>query len=829
MHKIDRNDPNSYYHFNDEKREISILRYDTPMPWMNYFSNGTFHTLLSQAGGGVAFHRSPQIWRLNRYRFFHLPTDRSGFYYYLRDRATGKYWCPTAEPAFTKPQKWKAFHGLGYTRFEAEHEGLHAELCYFVGPDENALIWDLNLTNNSSQTKEIDVFAYVEFGMLEFMRELSWFCYNKHQIKVDFDEKLQTIIYHYAVEMQPKPSETPLVYLATDIPLSGFDCDRDEFIGNYRSESNPLAIEDGKCTNSTLNGGDPCGALEMSVTLAPGESRRLKTILGTTPDLRKLKASLGRCRESGFIKESLAKLSQNWEEHLSRFVCQIPDVQAQRQINIWNPYQAQRNLLFSRNISFYATGTFRGTGFRDSAQDVLAMTSLNNREAQSKLRELLAQQYKDGHVNHYYFPHEGWVPVNRIHSDNHIWPIFGIWSSVVEDGHYDFLSESIPYYDGGQATVYEHLRQSVQFTLSNIGANGFPLMLHSDWNDMLYKVGRNGKGESIWMSMMLGFALPKLAELARLLGRESDAREYEVFWRQQKVLVNTKAWDGKWFRRAILDNGEYLGTHKVTEAQIWLNAQTWSVISGMADDDKALLAMDSTKDILDTDLGLKKLHPPIVDFPTPDDPLSHYNPGCGENGSIFCHANTWAIIAECILGRGDIAWKYYRQLIPSIAMNKSGAWRYKAEPYVYSSNLFGPDSDKFGLANVSWLTGTASWMYVAATQYILGIRASWKGLIIDPCIPSVWNEFRVTRQFRGCRVEIEIRNPTSVCKGVSKLTVEGYSISLADGPLIPTGLLAGKAEVKVVVEMGREQAKHKSSSRKPLMAAGNLQANRSGE
>ena len=796
MNSFDRNDPKEYYYFDDNAKEVIIKRHDTPSPWMNYLSNGIFHTMMSHAGGAVAFYKSPQIWRINRYRFHHLPTDRSGLYYYIKDAKTGEYWCPTAEPAFTKPEKWQSAHGMGYTRFNAEHNGVKAELLFFVGEFENCITWNLKLTNTSNEVKELDLFSFVEFGMMEYMREQSWLCYNKHQLKVTFDEKTKAVIYDYAVEMQPKPNETPLVYLASNKELVGYDCDRDDFIGTYRSESNPYAIENGGCTNSNLLGGDPCGALQMKVTLQPGQTETINTYLGTGMTEGDINNSLINCRKADFVDKSLAALSKEWDGYLDHFQCELPDKDAEREINVWNPYQAQRNFLFSRNISYYATGTFRGVGFRDTSQDVLSQTPIDNEGSKAKTIELLGNQYQDGHTNHYYFKTEGWDPLNRLHSDNHIWPILGVWNIIMEDGKLDFLDVKVPFYDGGEATVYEHLCRSIQFSQANIGANGFPLMLTSDWNDMLYKVCKEGKGESIWMSMFLGFALPKLAEIATLAGKTEDAAGFMKMWEEQKVLVNTKAWDGKWFRRATMDNGQYLGTAEMDEAKIFINSQSWSVMSGMVDDDKKNIAMDSVKELLDTDLGIKKLWPSIVNFPTPEDPLSHYNKGTGENGSIFCHANTWAIIAECMLGNGDRAWKYYHQLIPKIAQATAGAWRYKAEPYVYASNFFGPESDKFGLANVSWLTGTASWMYVAATQYILGIRPVWEGLLIDPCLPSDWEKIAVTRVFRGCTCHVSITKSKGVCKGVKQIAVDGKTI---EGNVITN--LQGKKSVKIVVEM----------------------------
>ncbi len=776
----DRDDMSSYFEFNDEKQEITVKRHDTPVPWMNYLSNGRFHTMMSQAGGALAFYRSPQIWRINRYRFFHLPTDRSGMYLYIHDKATGAYWCPTAEPAMTKPGKWKAFHGMGYTGFEAQHDFLAASLHYIIGPEENNLVWHLELENKGKDKKNLQLFAFVEFGMMEFLREISWVCYMKHQMSAWYEEDISSVIFRYGVETQPKPDETPLVYLASDYPVKGYDCDRDEFIGNYRSETNPYAIEQGGCTNSTLFGGDPCGALQLEVELMPGEKKQLNIFLGTGMDIESIKASLKNARSGDFFTRARKNVTNYWDTLFQAFQCKVPDKESQRMINTWNPYQVERNIQFSRNISYYATGTFRGVGFRDTAQDAIAMASLDVEKAKSITRLLLSQQYQDGHVNHYFFPTEGWEPLNRLHSDNHLWPVLSVWQIIMEEGRVDFLDETIPYFDGGEDTVYSHLKKSIEFTTKHLGSRGLPLMLHSDWNDQLFKVCREGKGESVWTSMQLGTALLKLIDLALLANNEQDVDGFNKLYRQQKDIVNKIAWDGEWYRRAIMDSGQFLGSKDNEEAKIWLNAQSWSIISGFADKSRAEHAMNIVKEQLDTPLGIKILHPPITTFPSPEDPLTHYNKGTGENAAIFCHANTWAIIAECMLGRGDQAWKYYRQLIPAVAMQKAGPWRYKSEPYVYCSNLFGPDSDKFGLANVSWLTGTAAWMYVAATRYILGVQPTWKGLKISPCLPSHWKEVEIERFFRGARYHIHIHQTTG--QEGTRITVDGEPVS---GDIVP--------------------------------------------
>ena len=730
------------YQFHDQNHQIVINSHRTPTPWMNYLSNGTFHTMISQAGGGVAFYKSPQIWRINHYRFFHLPTDRSGFYTYIKDKDT--IFCPTNAPVAQEPDKWSCTHGMGYTQFHSVKNGLTADARYFVGPFENCLIWELTLKSNTDRS--IQVFPYVELGMMEFMRELQWQCYNKHQLTVyNLDDIL---VYKYGVETQPKPDETPLVYFACSHPVTAFDGDRDEFVGAYRSEENPIRVEEGACTNSTMRGGDPCFALQLDVELKANTEKKIHIFLGTAMTDEEIRAAVAHCREDDFVAKSFSALSAHWKNHLDKFHCELPDENAQRMINIWNPYQAERNFQFSRNISYYATGTFRGVGYRDTAQDVLAMVPFDTTRARDKIKLLLTQQYQDGHVNHYFFPTEGWDPVTTVHSDDHLWTILACHALCMEEGSLEFLNESVTYFDGGDGSIWDHLNRAVDFTMSHLGERGFPLMLRSDWNDMLYRVCTEGKGESIWTAMQFGLALKQMAELASLRG-EDNAR-YLAEYEHQKHLVNTLGWDGKWFRRAIMDDGRFVGSEKEEQAKIWLNTQSWSIISGMADPEKARMAMDSVYEMLNTPMGIKKIHPAMnTDYPSKDKHLTKYNKGTGENGSVFCHANTWAIIAECMLGRAERAYEYYRQLLPMNAQAYAGEWRYKAEPYVYSSNIFGPESDKFGLANVSWLSGTAAWMYIAATQYILGIKPQWDGLSVNPCIPADWKNVKVTRTFRG--------------------------------------------------------------------------------
>ncbi|MHC4372695.1 MAG: GH36-type glycosyl hydrolase domain-containing protein [Planctomycetota bacterium] len=794
MKSMDRNDPQSYYIFDDVNREVLMKRPDTPMPWINYLTNGTFHAFISQAAGGLAWYKTPLLWRINRYRFFHLPTDRSGYYVYINDEDTGQCWNPSFQPCKTTLDHWQAAHGMGYTRFEAEKDGVKVLLTYFVGTEENALVWNIKISNTTKKQKNLNLYAFVEFALMEIQRELTMGCYFKHQVSTYYLPDDDTLVYNYGVETPGNPPHQPsantstsaklqaqyppIVYMTADRVPDGYDGDRDEFIGNYRSESDPYAIEHGGCSNSAIKGGDACGALQFKLSLSPGETQTVNVFLGAEASQKEMQESLKKIKAPGFVDTSFEQLNKHWEGYLNKYQCHLPDEYAERMVNTWNPYQAHKNFLYSRNISFYATGTYRGVGYKDSAQDILSMIPFDLNAAKAMTRMMLSHQYTDGSVNHYMYDDAGWPPKTTKHSDDHLWIIKTIREIVTEEGRLDFLNEKVTYYDGGEGSVYEHMRKSVERTRNTRGRQGFPLLQLTDWNDQMFRVGREGKGESIWVSMQLGYMLKYAIEMAEVMGKQEDVAFYQNFYKEQRDLCNTKGWDGQWYRRAIFDSGEYLGTKDNYEAQVWVLPQAWSVMSGYSLNGRGKQAMDVVKDRLDSELGIKMIDPPVTTFPDPKQPMTSYNPGLGENASVFCHANCWAILAETMLGRGDRAWKYYRQLIPAVAMDKAGAWRYKAEPYVYSSNIFGPDSDRFGLANVSWVTGTAQGMYVYASQHILGIRTAWKGLVVDPCLPSAWKgkEVQVQRLFRGCQYHITIKLETGDCKGIKSMQVDGKSV-----------------------------------------------------
>ena len=800
------------YRFDDARQAVTMLRHDLPSPWINYLSNGSLHAFVSQAGGGLCWWRSPLSFRLTRYRMYNLPLDSPGFYVYLR-QPDGTCWSPTFRPCETALDAWTATHRPGHTRFSARKDRLAAELEFFVAPDYDVLVWDLVLTNERDVPVTLDVFGYVELSLLAWHEEVDWGCYVRHNLHTWFDEGLAAELYLYHHNGHPRVADIPLVCFAGTRPVVSYAGDRDDFVGSYRTERNPVAIDRNDCGNSRLECGEPCAALQHAVSIAPGACERLCFFLGTAPGaLAGLDAARGRMadtlaalRRPGAVDAQREKLDAWWSEHLGRCSCRIPEADAQRQINVWTPVQCVHTARYSRAISTSASG-IRGVGFRDTCQDMLAIAGRQPEWADAALCGLLAHQFRDGHAVHTFFPEEGQRPWTSVHCDDHLWLPLLAHAIAAETGDLALFDRRVSYLAGdavgqdGDGTVWEHLMATAAFTESHLGQHGIPLILRSDWNDIIGKFGRKQRGESLFAAQQYVFALRLLCELAGALGRAEDLAFLDASLERQMKAIDACAWDGRWWRRGFDDDGHPFGTHDAPFGKIWLNTQSWAVLSGCGTPAQQSMAMDAVQEMLDTEMGLVKLTPSFPTYPQDPDPFSGYSPGCGENGAIFCHANTWAIMAEALLGNAGRAWKYYRQLIPHVACRQAGEQRYQGEPYAYASNIVGPENHRFGWANNTQVTGTAAWMDVAANQYLLGIRPELAGLRIDPCIPREWPGFSVCRRYRGCRLHIDVVN-AGVEKGVTAVAVDGVPLPAEALPTIPQSLLAGRSESRIEVTM----------------------------
>ncbi len=800
------------YHFYDAQREIRFDRFDLPAPWINYLSNGRMHAFVSQAGGGMSWWLSPMMFRLTRYRFYNMPIDSPGFYVYLR-MADGTVWSPAFRPSETPVDFREASHAPGFSTFAARKDGLTAALKLFMAQNYDTLVWDLKLTNESGEEISCDVFAYVELSQFLAREENILGYYLKWNTRAVFDEDLQAITYAYTAWMHPRKDESPLVTFASDAKIDSFCCNRDLFCGNYRDERNPVEVQNGRLSNTNLQGGEPCGALHTHVSLGKNEEKQLHFFLGVTggalSDYDKAiagaKETLTVLRKEGAVDRQFAKLQSWWSEHLAVYQCDLPDEDARRMINTWNPLQSVQTARYSRSISSDASGV-RGIGFRDTAQDMLAQAYRKPAWATEMLGYLASQQMADGHAIHTAWPEEKRPPQDITRSDDHIWMVYLAYAIAAETGDLHFLDKEIPFLgkdlvtSAGSATLWEHLLRGVDFTEKHLGAHGLPLILFSDWNDHLGPFGRKGKGESTMVSQQHIVALRQLSEMAEMRG-ESTEPFGKLIEKQEKALEQF-AWDGEWFLRGLDDEAKPIGTHTQEHARIWLNAQSWMVLADACRDHQ-LEAMDSAARELDTGMGLLLNTPGYPGWPSKEAAMVNGLPaGYSENGGVFCQANCWAIMAEALLGRGDQAWKYYKQIMPHEVIKKVGVERYHAEAYAYCSTMLGKDNEKFGWGCVSQVTGTAAWMEVVATQYLLGIRPTLKGLLIDPSIPAEWDGFTVERSFRGCHLTIRVENPDHVQHGVKELSVDGRALDLAEAPMITDDRIANCQSAVVHVTMG---------------------------
>lgn len=794
------------YCFEDKERKIVFSRHDLPQPWINYLSNGQMHAFVSQAGGGMCWWRTPQNFRITRYRFYNRPIDSPGFYIYIRMN-DGTVWSPTFRPCETKLDYWQAAHSTGFSTFTAEKDGLRATLTLFMASDSDTLIWNVNLENTKNTAVECDMFAYTELSQFVFLNEVNLGYYLKWNVSTKFDPNLEAIVYRYSSWMQMDTAKVPMVSFASTEKADSWCCNRDVFCGNYRDERNPAEVENGRLSNTDLQGGEPCAALHRHLTLAAKDEKEISYFLSVHPGImadeketfQNAAALLRTLKAKGEVQRQFEKNMDWWKNHLEVYQCTIPDENAQRQINTWNPVQSVVTARFSRSISSSASG-IRGIGFRDTAQDMLAQAYRKPEWAREILYYLATQQFEDGHTVHTSWPEDNKLPQDITRSDDHIWMTYLAYAIAAETGDLSFLDQEIPFLDKDMktpvnpASLWEHLLRGVQFTETHKGAHGLPLILFSDWNDHLGPFGRKGRGETVMVSQQHIYALRQLSELAELRGDGNAVKRFAKLISQQEKALEAYAWDGAWYLRGIDDDSQPVGSHTADYARIWVNSQSWMVIAGSGTREKNLQAMNSVQEHLDTGLGLMINTPAL-----PADKANNLPAGYSENGGIFCQANCWAVIAEALLGRGNMAWKYYTQLIPHNVIEKVGVECYQAEAYAYSSTLLGPANPQFGQACVSQVTGTAAWMDVAATQYILGIRPTAKGLFIDPAIPAEWSAYTVKRIYRGCELTIEVTNADHVQHGVKEISIDGKSIC---GNLIDPEMLQKRKKALVKVTMG---------------------------
>jgi len=766
-----------YGKFSKDRKEFIINRYDTPTPWINYLCNGKYCAITSQTGGGYSFYEDPRYQRITRYRYNNIPMDRPGRYVYLKDADSKKFWSINWQPVCKKPDEWECRHGLGYTKIKSVYDDILSEITYFVPIDDNLEIWHINVKNIGKKARNINLTAYTEFALFDAMEEFMFQPNLYYFSTAEFNKTDKCIYYDFYNKKKGYFARnfSKVFFSLTGSEINGFDCDREEFIGRYHSEADPQAILDGKHRNSIVIGGNAIGSLSTSVTLKSKESKDVTVLVGVElfdaamPALKLIKKY---DNEKTLLNE-FGRLGKYWEDFLNNLQVDVPDEHVNAMINIWNQYQSKTTFDWSRFASLmYNTGTGRGIGFRDTSQDTIGVSHAIPCQVKDKIKLLAKNMYEDGHSYHLFFPTvEKGDP--KKYSDDHLWIINAVYSYICETGDAGILNETCKYIEGSSGAIYEHLAKAIDYTMNNLGPHGFPRMFYADWNDCLNDIDKYGKGESIFVAMFLCWSLKQMEALAKCLDKNEDIKLFRKIYQDIKDKINEIAWDGEWYIRAFTDTGRPIGSkNSGEEGRIHLNSQSWAVLSGVADAGRAKKCMDSVNKHLDTEYGIKLVTPPYTSSPDDVGSLINYPPGIKENGAVFCHANTWAIIAECMLKRPENAYEYYDKLLPSKVSKKIGVGLYRVEPYVYSQFIFGPDHPQFGRGSHSWLTGTSTWMFHAFTQYILGIRPEIDGLIIDPCIPKTWDGFKALRKFRGAVYNIEVINKNHVSSGVKKMTVD---------------------------------------------------------
>jgi cellobiose phosphorylase len=797
-------------YFDDKKREYVITSPNVPYPWINYLGYDGFFSLISNTAGGYSFYKDARLRRITRYRYNNIPVDDGGKYFYINDN--GDVWSPGWKPVKAKLDKSECRHGLGYTKITGEKNNVEAEVLYFVPLNFNGEIQRVRLTNKSTSVKKFKLFSFVEFCLWNAYDDMTNFQRNFSTGEVEVKD---SVIYH---KTEYRERRNHFAFYSVNSEIAGYDTQMEDFMGLYNGFSSPRVVLEGKARNSEAHGWQPIASHCIEVELKGGETKDYIFILGYVENdvrdkwerpgiINKTKAEemISRIKTSEDIDGELTKLKEYWDELLSVYEIEHPDERLSRMVNIWNPYQCITTYNMSRSASYFESGIGRGFGFRDSNQDLLGCIHQIPEKSKQRILDIAATQMEDGSAYHQYQPltKRGNGEIGGNFNDDPLWLIASVSAYIKETGDFSILDESIPFdNDESKAkSLFEHLKCSFYHVVNNVGPHKLPLIGRADWNDCLnlncfsanpdesFQTTENKEGrvaESVLIAGMFVCYGKEFEEICKRIGKEKEAKEAHKHINNMIDIINKHGWDGKWFLRAYDDNGDKVGSSKNEEGQIFIESQGFCIMAGIGvDDGKAQQALDSVRERLLCEYGIVLQNPAYSKYYLNLGEISSYPPGYKENAGVFCHNNPWIMIAETVIGRGDRAFEYYKKIAPAYLEEISEI--HKTEPYVYSQMVSGKDAYRSGEAKNSWLTGTAAWNFVAITQYILGIRADYDGLIIDPCISSDWEGYEVSRKFRNAIYNIKVYNPDKVSKGIKILKVDDKEIKGNKVPIFGDG------------------------------------------
>ena len=794
-----------YGYFDNDNYEYVITNPQIPQSWTNYIGLDKMCSVMSHNAGGYSFFGSSEHHRISRFRPNAVPMDRPGHYLYIRDNDSGKYWSASWQPVGVELAKatYECRHGLSYSKFTSTVSGIKTTKTIFIPLADNCEIWDVKIENCSDKARQISIFSYLEFSFKHITFDNQDFQMSLYSSGSHFDDNI------VVCELFYDPGE--FFFFTSDFVPDTYDSVRDNFIGSYRTETNPIAVERGFCSSQSQLGGNHCGALHKNISIGAFQQKRFIFLVGSAGPKRAAKLR-EKYSDHTIVDKEFDNLKAHWRSKLSNFECSTPSCGFDTTVNIWNPYQVSTAVSWSRFASFIEVGGRGGIGYRDTAQDLMSIGALNPKKCKSRLVELYRAQMSAGYALHLFEPElfdknkkstslavtVGFLKKKKdmFHSavdacaDDALWIVPSTCEYLKHSGDFDFLDRRVPYADSDTANIYSHMKQALDFSLNNLGKHGIALGLRADWNDCL----NLGGGESSMVSFNLHWALGEFVCLARFLGKVDDATYYEEKAKQVQKACNENLWDGNWFIRGFTKDGLLIGSARNIEGKIFLNAQSWAVFSGVASVERAKSSMDAVYKRLFSEYGLHLLSPAYTRFDASIGTVTRVYEGVKENGSIFSHANTWAIIAEAKLGRGNRAMEYYNAILP---YNQNDQIQVRgAEPYSFCQFIMGKNHTHHGQARHPWLTGSAGWFYLASRKYILGIKPQYDCLVIDPCIPDYWKKLSVKTTFRDARYKITILNPKGVCKGVVSIRLNG---KVLDGNSIPIQKAGTSNKVEVVL------------------------------
>lgn len=798
-----------YGYFDDKEREYVITCPDTPAPWVNYLGSPEYGAIISNNAGGYSFAKSGANGRILRYVFNQF--DEPGRYIYIRDNLSKDYWSASWQPVGKNLTRYKSEcrHGMAYTKMRALYAGISSEVLYYVPLDAAHEVWAVAVRNDSDVVRELTVTGYAEFtNNPNYEQDQVNLQYSQFITRTEFenDHILQLIhgnldaVSADGKEVDNKDVGYRLFGLAGQ-RVSGYCGNKENFLGRYHGYGDPQGVTTGKLDSSMNYNENACGALSAVLVLNPGETAHLAFIVGAK-NREESRALMARYADPAAVcPEELAALKAHWHTKLENFQIHTPSAEMNSMINTWNAYNCFMTFTWSRAASLVYCGLRNGYGYRDTVQDIQGVIHLAPEQAAEKIRFMLSAQVDNGgglplvkfthNPGHEDTPddpsyvQETGHPAYR--ADDALWLFPTVYKYLAETGNLAFLDEVIPYANKGAATVYEHLQRAIDFSLEHLGPHGMPAGLYADWNDCL-RLG--AEGESSFVAFQLVLALRIQKQLAEEKGDAAAAEKLAKQLADFSALVEKLCWNEDRYIRGFTEKGEVIGRRTDPEANLWLNPQSWAVISGLADSEKAETILHTVHEGLNTEYGVMLMQPPYHAHAFDGALAVIYNAGVKENAGIFSQSQGWIILAEALCGHGNRAFSYYKANSP--AEQNDRAEIRKLEPYCYGQFTEGKDSPHFGRSHVHWLTGTASTMMVGAVEGILGVRPDLHGLRLSPSIPAAWDGFTMEKSFRGKKLHITVQNPAHKESGFTSLMLNGAAMP---DNYIPADKLAAENEI----------------------------------